>query len=97
VTGPPPFDAAFRAQLTELFRWRRDVRHFRADPVPPALLDALLRTAALAPSVGLSQPWRFVTVDDPTRRAAVRANFARCNAAALAHQSPDRAVLYGRR
>ena len=59
---PARFDPAFRAQLTELFRWRRDVRHFRARPVADALVDALLRTAALAPSVGLSQPWRFVTV-----------------------------------
>jgi 5,6-dimethylbenzimidazole synthase len=80
----PAFGAAFRAELHELFRWRRDVRRFRTDPVPPALLEELLDVASLAPSVGLSQPWRFVTVDDPARRAAVRASFAACNAQALA-------------
>jgi 5,6-dimethylbenzimidazole synthase len=92
----PDFDAAFRRQLNELFRWRRDVRHFAATPVPPAVLDALLDAASLAPSVGLSQPWRFVTVDDPARRAAVRANFGVCNARALTSQDGERAAAYAR-
>ncbi len=92
----PAFDTEFRARLLTLFRWRRDVRHFRADPVPAAMLDALLEVASLAPSVGLSQPWRFVTVDDPTRRAAIRASFVSCNAEALAGQSADHAALYAR-
>jgi 5,6-dimethylbenzimidazole synthase len=92
----PDFDAAFRRQLNELFRWRRDVRHFASTPVPAAVLDALLEAACLAPSVGLSQPWRFVTVDDPARRAAVRANFGLCNARALTSQAGERAALYAR-
>jgi 5,6-dimethylbenzimidazole synthase len=92
----PDFDAAFRAKLYELFRWRRDVRHFAPTPVPPALLDALLEEASLAPSVGLSQPWRFVTVDHPARRAAVRANFGLCNARALTSQQGKRAAAYAR-
>jgi 5,6-dimethylbenzimidazole synthase len=92
----PVFDEGFRATLLDLFRWRRDVRHFRPDPVPSALLDELLEIACLAPSVGLSQPWRFVTVDEPARRATVRASFARCNAEALADQSGDHAALYAR-
>jgi 5,6-dimethylbenzimidazole synthase len=95
MTDGPNFDAAFRDQLESLFRWRRDVRHFCATPVPPALLDGLLTVACMAPSVGLSQPWRFVSVDDPARRAAIRDNFLRCNRAALADQS-DRAGLYAR-
>src|SRR5579872_2307690 len=92
----PIFDEAFRRKLLDLFTWRRDVRHFRATPVAPELLDDLLETASLAPSVGLSQPWRFVTVDDPARRAAVRANFARCNAQALQCQDDAKAALYAR-
>ncbi|WP_159999804.1 5,6-dimethylbenzimidazole synthase [Roseomonas sp. 18066] len=90
------FDAAFRAELAELFRWRRDVRHFRPEPVPGALLDRLIAVADLAPSVGLSQPWRFVTVDDPARRAAIRANFAASNAVALSGQAEGKAALYAR-
>ena len=92
----PPFDDRFRTGLAALFRLRRDVRRFRADPVPAALLHGLLDAAASAPSVGLSQPWRFVSVDDPARRAAVRADFAACNRAALAAQPTDRAGCYAR-
>jgi 5,6-dimethylbenzimidazole synthase len=88
------FDPAFRARLRELLIWRRDVRRFRREPLPAGALEALIELACLAPSVGLSQPWRFVIVDDEARRAAIRRNFATCNAAALAAQSGDRATLY---
>lgn len=96
ASSPPSFDPAFRSRLAELFRWRRDVRRFRTDPVPEALLAELLDIANLAPSVGLSQPWRFVRVDQPGRRAAIRDNFVAANAAALARQQPERADLYAR-
>jgi len=88
------FDDCFRAQLRELLRWRRDVRRFRRDALPLGTLEALIETASLAPSVGLSQPWRFVVVDDDEARAAIRRNFAACNADALAAQSGERAALY---
>lgn len=96
MTSPPTFDAPFRARMLDLFRWRRDVRSFRPDPVPAALFHDLLEAANLAPSVGLSQPWRFVTVDDPARRAAVRANFLASNAASLEAFEGDRAARYAR-
>lgn len=89
------FDA-FEDAFADLIRWRRDVRHFRRDPIDPEVLPKLLDLANLAPSVGLSQPWRFVTVDAPDRRAAVRAIFAACNAQALAAQSPSRSERYAR-
>jgi len=56
----------------------------------------LLELACLAPSVGLSQPWRFVVVEDSARRSAVRENFRLCNAEALAAQPAHRAALYAR-
>jgi len=90
------FDAPFRARLRELLLWRRDVRRFRPDPLPEGTLDALIELACLAPSVGLSQPWRFVIVDDRAVRTAVRRNFETCNAQALAAQAPHRAGLYAR-
>lgn len=92
----PDFDGAFRASLNDLLRWRRDVRRFKRHPLPEGMIDRLLGLACLAPSVGLSEPWRFVLVDDPGRRAAIRANFEACNAHALAMQTPDRAALYAR-
>jgi 5,6-dimethylbenzimidazole synthase len=90
------FDAAFRGRLRDLLMWRRDVRRFRPDPLPSGTLESLIELACLAPSVGLSQPWRFVIVEDPARRAAVRDNFAACNADALCAQAPQRAGLYAR-
>ena len=95
-TAPPEFDAAFRARLEDLIAWRRDVRRFRRAPVDPAVIDHLLDVAQLAPSVGNSQPWRWVVVASEAARRAVRKNFARCNADALAALSGERAQAYAR-
>lgn len=96
MTSPPIFDAAFCDKLAELMAWRRDVRRFRDEPVPPALLEDLLGLMALSPSVGLSQPWRWVRVEDADRRAAVRKSFEACNHEALASYEGERAALYAR-
>jgi 5,6-dimethylbenzimidazole synthase len=88
------FDDTFRRQLRELFVWRRDVRRFRGDPLPDGAVDRLIETACLSPSVGLSQPWRFVIVDDPARRRAVIDDFKACNADALNCYSGERAARY---
>lgn len=88
------FDDTFRRQLHELFVWRRDVRRFRCDPLPEGAIDRLIETACLSPSVGLSQPWRFVMVDDAMRRRAVIDDFRACNADALGCYSGERAARY---
>ncbi|MEH3037637.1 MAG: 5,6-dimethylbenzimidazole synthase [Sphingomonas adhaesiva] len=64
----PLFDADFVDRLDELFRWRRDVRHFTADPVPDAVMETLLAAVRWAPSVGNAQPWRFVRLRSPALR-----------------------------
>ena len=92
----PAFDAEFRNRLRELLVWRRDVRRFKRLPLPEGMIARLVEIATLAPSVGLSQPWRFVTVDDPSRRDSIRRNFEHCNVEALAAQDADRAALYAR-
>ena len=91
---PPDFDAPFRARLEDLFRWRRDVRRFRADALDETLIDELIGLAALAPSVGNSQPWRFVTVADSGRRDKVIADFEARNADALSDYDGQQAKLY---
>ena len=90
----PQFDDAFRARLEQLFHWRRDVRRFRPDPVPAKLMEKLIFLATLAPSVGNSQPWRFVKVNDPGRRRRIWQNFRDCNAEALGDYAGARAKLY---
>jgi 5,6-dimethylbenzimidazole synthase len=92
----PHFDSEFRQQLHVLLDWRRDVRRFVSQPVSSETLARLIDLACRAPSVGLSQPWRFVLVEDATRRAAIRRSFERCNADALAAQLPDRSATYAR-
>jgi 5,6-dimethylbenzimidazole synthase len=92
----PVFDGAFRSGLLDLIAWRRDVRRFRREPLASSTLERLIEYACLAPSVGLSEPWRFVIVEDADRRAAIRACFEACNADALRAQPPGRAALYTR-
>jgi 5,6-dimethylbenzimidazole synthase len=94
--NPPVFDATFQQKFAELIAWRRDVRRFRPDPIDPALIEHLLDLAQLAPSVGNSQPWRFVSVDSPAMRDKVRANFLRCNEIAASAYQGERAALYAR-
>ena len=94
--APPHFDAEFRARLRELIFWRRDVRRFKSDTVDEKLVLTLLELASHAPSVGFSQPWRFVLVDSPERRQAVRQSFERANADALACYAGERRGLYAR-
>ena len=96
ASSAPHFDAAFREQLHALLAWRRDVRRFKRDPLAEGTVERLIGIASLAPSVGLSEPWRFVIVEDEKRRAAIRACFEDCNREALQMQTPDRAALYAR-
>lgn len=94
VIDPPRFDASFRQMFEQLLVWRRDVRHFRKDPIDAALVERLIGLACLSPSVGNSQPWRFVRVTESDRRVAVRANFSACNSEALHDYQGERARLY---
>ncbi|WP_199093273.1 5,6-dimethylbenzimidazole synthase [Bosea sp. ASV33] len=96
MSRPPVFDEGFSRQFEELLRWRRDVRRFKRDPVPDALIETLLAQTSLSPSVGHAQPWRWIPVAEPAQRAAVQESFSRCNADALASYEGERAALYAR-
>ena len=93
-TAPAVFDEAFRRNLHDLFVWRRDVRRFRREPLPAGTIERLIETACLSPSVGLSQPWRFVIVEDAARRGAVIDDFRACNVEALSAYSGEAAQRY---
>ncbi len=84
----------FRDRLNMLFRRRRDVRRFRRDAIPDGSLLRWIEAACLAPSVGLSQPWRFVSVSSPHRRASVVAEFEKQNAIAAAGYDDETATRY---
>jgi 5,6-dimethylbenzimidazole synthase len=56
-------------EFYEVLRKRRDVRgEFTGEPIPEATLTRILEAAHAAPSVGLTQPWDFVLVDDHATR-----------------------------
>lgn len=55
-----------------LMNRRRTVRHFAPNPLPPGLLETLIRTAGTAPSGAHQQPWRFVVVTDPELKRRLR-------------------------
>jgi nicotinate-nucleotide--dimethylbenzimidazole phosphoribosyltransferase len=73
------FPADTRAALADIIAARRDVRRFRPDPVGADILAEVLAAGHAAPSVGHSQPWRFIVVRDPELRsaAAIMADQAR--------------------
>jgi nicotinate-nucleotide--dimethylbenzimidazole phosphoribosyltransferase len=67
------FPEEARTSFREIVAARRDVRRFRPDEVPGDVLRRVLEAAHAAPSVGHSQPWRFVIVrDDRAREEAAR-------------------------
>ncbi|WP_069301287.1 5,6-dimethylbenzimidazole synthase [Neptunicoccus sediminis] len=88
------FTAEFRSEFVNLLKWRRDVRHFKTTPVPEDSLAECLDAFRLSPSVGLSEPWRIVSLDSEAARAKAYANFQIQNDAALAGYSGDKAKTY---
>ena len=71
--GVPADQAAARAEeFHERMARRRTVRDFDSRPLPDDVLDWAIRTAATAPSGAHVQPWRFVVVTDPARKARLR-------------------------
>jgi 5,6-dimethylbenzimidazole synthase len=67
------FEASEQQLLEDIMRLRRDVRgnRFTNEPVQETDLERIMRAALLAPSVGFSQPWRFVDIRDQQTKAAV--------------------------
>lgn len=90
----PVFDQDFRRKLFDLSKWRRDVRHFKPDPVDENIILDCLREATHAPSVGNSQPWRFVFVEDADKRRMLAQYFEQENDKALQSYHDQRAETY---
>ena len=71
--------------LLEGIRTARAIRRLRPDPVPRALIRKVCEAGTFAPSGGNRQPWTFVAVTDPARRAFVAERYRR---AFLDYQGP---------
>ena len=65
------YDPESVAAVHRVIHERRDMRHFVSLPVDPQTLRRLLDAAHAAPSVGLSQPWRFIRITRPELRQQI--------------------------
>ncbi|MBY0527512.1 MAG: 5,6-dimethylbenzimidazole synthase [Gemmataceae bacterium] len=93
---PDEFSPADRDVVYRVIRARRDVRQFRSDPVPDAVLGRILDAAHAAPSVGFMQPWNFILIRSLETRRLVRALFEERNRQELEAVPDDaRKELYG--
>ncbi len=63
--------------LLEGIRTCRAIRRLRPDPVPPELVRKVCEAGTFAPSGGNRQPWIFVAVSEPERRAFVAERYRR--------------------
>ena len=81
--------------LKKILQSRRDVRgnRFLSTPIPEEQLQKIFAAASWAPSVGLSQPWEFILVNEPLRRQEIVANFKQQNELAL-KQFDEKQKLY---
>lgn len=61
--------------IFDVFRKRRSIRKYTAEPVEDEKLEAVLEAARLAPSWKNQQCWRFLVLREPARRAALLASF----------------------
>lgn len=61
----------------DVIQARRSIRHYRPDPVDPALVDRVLEAGLLVPSAGNRQPWGYVVVerDAGLKQAVVSTTF----------------------
>jgi coenzyme F420-0:L-glutamate ligase/coenzyme F420-1:gamma-L-glutamate ligase len=57
--------------LFDIITSRRSIRRYTDRPVPVEVLRRLLEAARWAPSAHNSQPWRFVVITDPAKRATL--------------------------
>ncbi|WP_338762952.1 5,6-dimethylbenzimidazole synthase [Massilia sp. METH4] len=74
MTHPHRYDQAAIDGVYRAIRERRDMRHFRPDPIEPAQLARFIEAAHCAPSVGYMQPWRFLRITDTALRGALHAH-----------------------
>ncbi|GAA6525380.1 5,6-dimethylbenzimidazole synthase [Intrasporangium sp. DVR] len=77
--------------LARVVAARRDIRRFRPDPVPEDVLGSVLTAGHRGPSVGHSQPWRFLVVTEAATREAAAVMADRCRLRQAAGLTEDAA------
>jgi 5,6-dimethylbenzimidazole synthase len=82
--------------LEQVMLHRRDVRgnNFLRDEVPDDVINKILHSASLAPSVGYSQPWEFVVIRDAAIKTKIAASFELENRKAGGRFVDDKKEMY---
>src|SRR5262245_29294800 len=83
LMNPDPFAESEREAVYRAIEARRDVRLFRSEPIPPAVLWRILGAAHHAPSVGFMQPWNFILIRSHETRQRIHALFLEQNQSEL--------------
>ena len=68
----PTADPDGARRMRDLLATRRSIRHFSSEPVDEQIINDAIAAANSAPSGANRQPWRFVVVADPQRKAEIR-------------------------
>ena len=92
------FSPAEQEILNSIMRARRDVRgnRFSNEPVDQSQIDKILDAASHAPSVGFSQPWEFVMVNQAETRQKIVDSFNQVNQQAEKQFNDEKQALYAR-
>ena len=69
--GQPIDEVGESIGLLEGIRTTRAIRRLKPDPVPIELVKKVCEAGTFAPSGGNRQPWMFVAVTDPEKRAQI--------------------------
>lgn len=64
-------------KLFDIIFSTRAMRRLKPDPVPPALIEQILRAGQAAPNGGNTQDWGFLVVKDPAIKAQVQVYYQR--------------------
>lgn len=74
---PGVFPEPERAGVYRAIYSRRDIRHFRSDPIPDQVIARIIHAAHHGPSVGFMQPWDFILIQEAVVRRQVHDLFQR--------------------
>ena len=86
-------DSERRAVYRAIYE-RRDIRHFRTNPIPDDVLARIIQAAHHGPSVGFTQPGDFILIKDSQVREKAKALFERERQAASCFYDEPRRSQY---
>ncbi len=82
-------------KLFEAIKKRKSIRKFEAMKIPRKDLEKIVGAASLAPSAMNQQPWRFVVIEDVSKKKQIRQSYENCRKALGAYKQDTEFVENG--